>query len=290
MLRQLIGENIDLQIICAPDIPPIRADLSQLESALANLVVNARDAMPRGGRLTIETADVVLDDDYCTTHVGVRPGRYARLSVSDTGIGMSQELQTRIFEPFFTTKDAGKGSGLGLATVYGIVKQSGGNIWVYSEQGLGATFKMYLPVDVTERAPAGQIEPARGQWSKGTETVLLVEDAPMIRRLAREIMLRAGYTVIEAGDAEQAMTLAGKHPRIDVLLTDLIMPGPSGVDLAEQLRAARADVRVLFMSGYTDNAIVRNGMLGESAAFLQKPFTPEELLRKLRHVIDAQAI
>ncbi len=290
MLRQLIGENIDLQIVCAPDIPPIRADLSQLESALANLVVNARDAMPRGGRLTVETADVMLDDDYCATHIGVRPGRYARLSVSDTGIGMSPELQTRIFEPFFTTKEAGKGSGLGLATVYGIVKQSGGNIWVYSEQGLGATFKMYLPVDATERAVTGPSEPARGQWSKGTETVLLVEDAPMIRRLAREIMLRAGYTVIEAGDAEQAMKLAEQQARIDVLLTDLIMPGPSGVDLAEHLRAARADVRVLFMSGYSDNAIVRNGMLGESTAFLQKPFTPEELLRKLRHVIDAQSI
>jgi two-component system cell cycle sensor histidine kinase/response regulator CckA len=290
MLRQLIGENIDLRIVCAPDLPAIRADLSQLESALANLVVNARDAMPRGGRLTIETADVILDDDYCTTHVGVRPGKYARLSVSDTGMGMSQELQTRIFEPFFTTKEAGKGTGLGLATVYGIVKQSGGNIWVYSEEGVGSTFKMYLPVDATERTAAGPADAARGQWSKGTETVLLVEDAPMIRRLAREIMLRAGYTVIEAGDAEQAMQLAGKEERIDLLLTDLIMPGPSGVELAEQLHGVRPHVRVLFMSGYSDNAIVRDGMLGESAAFLQKPFTPEELLRKLRHVIDAQAV
>ncbi len=290
MLRQLIGENIDLRIVCAKDLPPIRADLSQLESALANLVINARDAMPRGGRLTIETADVTLDDDYCSTHVGVRAGRYARLSVSDNGSGMSQEVQSRIFEPFFTTKEAGKGSGLGLATVYGIVKQSGGNIWVYSEPGLGATFKMYLPVDLTEAAVAAPSEPGRGQWSKGTETVLLVEDAPMIRRLARQIMVRAGYTVIEAADANQAITLVEKHPRIDVLLTDLIMPGPSGVELAEHLRTTRGDIRVLFMSGYTDNAIVRNGLLGESAAFLQKPFTPEELLRKLRNVIDAQSI
>jgi two-component system cell cycle sensor histidine kinase/response regulator CckA len=289
MLRQLIGENIDLRIVCKPDLPPIRADLSQLESALVNLVVNARDAMPRGGRLTIETEDVTLDHDYCTTHVGVRPGRYARLSVSDNGIGMSQEVQSRIFEPFFTTKEAGKGSGLGLATVYGIVKQSGGNIWVYSEEGLGATFKMYLPIDATESVAATPTEPARGQWSKGTETVLLVEDAPMIRRLARQIMTRAGYTVVEAGDANQAMELVKKYPRLDVLLTDLIMPGPSGVELAEQLKVARPGIRVLFMSGYTDNAIVRNGMLGESAAFLQKPFTPEELLRKLRNVIDAQA-
>jgi len=290
MLRQLIGENIDLQIVCAPDIPEIRADMSQLESALANLVINARDAMPRGGRLTMETSEVVLDEAYATNHVGVKPGRYVRLSVSDTGIGMSQDVQARIFEPFFTTKEAGKGSGLGLSTVYGIVKQSGGNIWVYSEPGLGATFKVYLPVDAGDGPVAGPTEPAPGQWSNGTEAVLLVEDAPMIRRLAKQIMVRAGYTVFEAGDAHEAMRLAETQESIDVLVTDLIMPGPSGVELAEQLRHVRPDVRVLFMSGYTDNAIVRNGMLGESAAFLQKPFTPQDLLRKLRHVIEAQAI
>ena len=289
MLRQLIGENIDLRIVCAAALPPIRADLSQLESALVNLVVNARDAMPRGGRLTIETADVNLDDDYCTTHIGARPGRYGRLSVSDTGIGMSQDVQARIFEPFFTTKEAGKGSGLGLATVYGIVKQSGGNIWVYSEEGVGTTFKVYLPVDASDRTTSVNNEAARGEWSKGTETVLLVEDAPMIRRLAREIMERAGYTVIEAADAEQAVASAEQHPFINLLLTDLIMPGPSGVELADRLRIDRPDLHVLYMSGYTDNAIVRNGMLGESAAFLQKPFTPEELLRKLRQVLDSQA-
>ena len=286
MLRQLIGEHIDLQIVCKPDLPPIRADLSQLESALANLVINARDAMPRGGRLTIETTDVVLDDDYCSSHVGVRPGRYARLSVSDTGVGMSLEVQARIFEPFFTTKEAGKGSGLGLATVYGIVKQSGGNIWVYSEEGMGATFKMYLPIDETEDVPAGHHEPVRGQWSRGMETVLLVEDAPMIRRLAREIMTRAGYTVVEAGDGDQAAQLAARLPRIDVLLADVVMPRLNGIELAQQLRTTRRDLRVLFMSGYTDTAIVRNGLLSDSTTFLQKPFTPEELLRKLRTVID----
>jgi two-component system, cell cycle sensor histidine kinase and response regulator CckA len=287
MLRQLIGEHIDLRIVCAPDLPPIRADLSQLESALANLVVNARDAMPRGGRLTIETTDVVLDDDYCSAHVGVRPGRYARLSVSDTGIGMSPEVQTRIFEPFFTTKESGKGSGLGLATVYGIVKQSGGNIWVYSEEGMGATFKMYLPVDETQDVATGHHEPVRGQWSRGTETVLLVEDAPTIRRLAGEIMTRAGYTVIEAGDGDQAVQLAARLRRIDVLLTDVVMPRLNGIELAEQLRTTRRDLRVLFMSGYTDYAIVRNGLLSDSTTFLQKPFTPEELLRKLRIVIES---
>ena len=233
----------------------------------------------------------MLDEDYCSAHVGVRAGRYARLSVSDTGVGMSQELQARIFEPFFTTKEAGKGSGLGLATVYGIVKQSGGNIWVYSEPGIGATFKVYLPLDPGEGPVATQPEPAAGEWSSGSETVLLVEDAPVIRRLAREIMSRAGYTVIEAADAGQALSLAATHAGpLDMLVTDLIMPGPSGVDLAEQLKAIRDDVRVLFMSGYTDNAIVRNGLLAEGAAFLQKPFTPEELLRKVRQVLDAEPI
>jgi len=196
-------------------------------------------------------------------------------------------VQARIFEPFFTTKEPGKGTGLGLATVYGIVKQSGGNIWAYSEEGMGATFKMYLPVDETADAPPGHHEPVRGQWSRGAETVLLVEDAPMIRRLAREIMTRAGYTVIEAGDGEQAAQLAVRLPRIDVLLTDVVMPRLNGIDLAAQLRTTRPDLRVLFMSGYTDYTIVRNGLLSDSTTFLQKPFTPEELLRKLRSVIES---
>jgi CheY-like chemotaxis protein len=207
--------------------------------------------------------------------------------VSDTGIGMSQELQTRIFEPFFTTKGSGKGTGLGLATVYGIVKQSGGNIWVYSEEGIGATFKMYLPVDDGEGVAVAHQEPARGQWSKGTEIVLLAEDAPMIRRLAREVMARAGYTVIEAGDGDHASQLAARQPRIDVLLTDVVMPRLNGVELAEDLRVTRPNLRVLFMSGYTDHAIVRSGLLDDRATFLQKPFTPEELLRKLRSVIES---
>jgi CheY-like chemotaxis protein len=219
--------------------------------------------------------------------VGVRPGRYARLSVSDTGIGMSPEVQTRIFEPFFTTKEPGKGSGLGLATVYGIVKQSGGNIWVYSEEGMGTTFKMYLPVDETQDVATWHHEPVHGQWSRGTETVLLVEDAPTVRRLAREIMTRAGYTVMEAGDGDQAVQLAARLRRIDVLLTDVVMPRLNGIELAEQLRTTRRDLRVLFMSGYADYAIVRNGLLSDSTTFLQKPFTPEELLRKLRIVIES---
>ncbi len=287
MLHRLIGEHIDLEIVCAENLPSILADQSQLESALVNLVVNARDAMPRGGRLVMEVAEVVLDDDYCATHVGVRTGRYVRLSVSDNGVGMPLDIQARIFEPFFTTKEAGKGSGLGLATVYGIVKQSGGNIWVYSEAGVGTTFKLYLPVDSSDQPVVDHVEPVRGHWSRGSETVLLVEDAPVIRRLAREIMSGAGYTVIEAANAVDALALTSSHPgRIDILLTDLIMPGPSGVDLAKQLKATRADVRVLFMSGYTDNAIVRNGLLADGGVFLQKPFTPGDLLRKVRQVLD----
>ena len=290
MLRQLIGENIDLQIVCTPGLPPIRADQSQLESALANLVVNARDAMPRGGRLTIDTSEVTLDAAYCARHVGVRAGRYARVAVSDTGVGIPTELQTRIFEPFFTTKEAGKGSGLGLATVYGIVKQSGGNIWVYSEPGLGATFKVYLPIDESGASIPTTVEPAAGAWSTGTETVLLVEDAPVIRRLAHEVMTRAGYTVIEAENAVAALAAAERWADpIELLLTDLIMPGPSGVDLAKQFATTRHDARVLFMSGYTDNAVVRNGLLPEGASFLQKPFTPDELLRRVRQVLDGGA-
>jgi two-component system cell cycle sensor histidine kinase/response regulator CckA len=291
MLRQLIGENIDLQIACAAGVPPVRADLAQLESVLANLVVNARDAMPNGGRLVIETASVALDEDYCSKHVGVKPGPYARLSVSDNGIGMSQELQTRIFEPFFTTKESGKGTGLGLATVYGIVKQSGGNVWVYSEPNQGATFKIYLPVDESERPVQDHAQPTRREWSRGTETVLLVEDAPMIRRLAQQVMTKAGYTVFEAADGNQAIAQVDAHSGpIDIVVTDLIMPGLSGVDLAQRLTVLRAGARVLYMSGYTDNAIVRNGLLADGAPFLQKPFTPEELLKKLRDVLDAQQV
>jgi signal transduction histidine kinase/CheY-like chemotaxis protein len=291
MLRQLIGENIDLQIACAAGVPPVRADLAQLESVLANLVVNARDAMPNGGRLVIETASVALDEDYCSTHVGVKPGPYARLSVSDNGIGMSQELQTRIFEPFFTTKESGKGTGLGLATVYGIVKQSGGNVWVYSEPNQGATFKIYLPVDESDRPVQDHAQPTRREWSRGTETVLLVEDAPMIRRLAQQVMTKAGYTVFEAADGNQAIAQVDAHAGpIDIVVTDLIMPGLSGVDLAQRLTVLRAGARVLYMSGYTDNAIVRNGLLADGAPFLQKPFTPEELLKKLRDVLDAQQV
>jgi CheY-like chemotaxis protein len=219
------------------------------------------------------------------------PGSYSLIQVADTGVGMDAETRARIFEPFFTTKEAGKGSGLGLATVYGIVKQSGGNIWVYSEPGLGTTFKLYLPIDPGEGAEVEAPLPVATEWSRGTETVLLVEDAPVIRRLARDVMAGAGYVVIAAEDANEAMALAAAHrDRIDLLVTDLVMPGPSGVELAEELTRARSDLRVLFMSGYTDNALVRNGLLAEGVSFLQKPFAPADLLRRVRQVIDAARV
>jgi CheY-like chemotaxis protein len=284
-LRRLVGDGIDLQIICKQRLPTLWADQAQLQTALINLVVNARDAMPTGGRLTIETDDVVLDDEYCAMHVGVTPGPYVRLSVTDTGAGIPIEMQHQIFEPFFTTKKAGPGEDLGLATVYGIVKQSGGNIWVYSETSIGTTFKVYLPVYTDDqRAPLTKSTPLQAESS--AETVLLVEDADVIRRLARQIIQRAGYQVIEAADAEKAMVVAGGHSGdIHLLLTDVIMPGASGVELAAQLKSVRPDLKVLYMSGYTDNAIVRNGLLSEEAKFLQKPFTPDELIRKVRHAL-----
>jgi nitrogen-specific signal transduction histidine kinase/ActR/RegA family two-component response regulator len=290
MLRRVIGEDINLQIVCDPGLPVVRADQGQLESALMNLVVNARDAMPGGGRLLIETSADFLDEAYCGSHVTVRPGHYVRLAVSDTGVGISAEQQARVFDPFYSTKDVAKGSGLGLATVYGIVKQSDGYIWVYSERGVGTTFKIYLPVD---RADRPSTRPAHSplEWTRGTETILLVEDADIIRHLAREIVGRAGYRVLEAADADEAMKMASRHIGvIDLLLTDVIMPGASGVDLAVRLRQIRPDVPVLYMSGYTDNATVRNGLLSEGASFLQKPFTPESLLRKIRQALEAAAV
>ena len=289
MLRQVIGEDIDLQVRYDAALPLVLADQSQVESSLLNLVLNARDAMPGGGRLTIETDTVYLDQAYCDAHVGARPGHFVLLAVSDTGVGIPHHLQARVFEPFFTTKAVGKGTGLGLATVYGTIKQSGGYIWVYSEPGVGTTFKIYLPVETSEGAPVLPPPAPVHEAVRGTETILLVEDADVVRQLAREIIGRAGYHVIEAGNAEQALAVAASHEgRIDLLLTDVIMPGATGVELAARLRAVRKNVNVLYMSGYTDNAIVRQGLLDEETAFLQKPFTPQDLLRKVRGVLEVR--
>ena len=285
LLRRLIGEDIDLSVITADGLGRVRADLGQLEQVLMNLAVNARDAMPSGGRLTIETANVELDESYAAEHPGVRRGRYVVLAVSDTGKGMPPEVQKHIFEPFFTTKEPDKGTGLGLATAYGIVKQSGGNIEVYSEPGHGTSFKIYLPRADEEAEPlvaAPKVPPPRG-----TETVLLVEDEQALRELARQILEEHGYTVLEARSGLPALEQAKAHAGpIHLVLTDVVMPGMGGRELAEQLSAVRPDLKVLFMSGYTEQAIVGHGVLPEGAVFIQKPFGPDPLLARVREALD----
>ncbi|HMJ24892.1 MAG TPA: response regulator, partial [Pyrinomonadaceae bacterium] len=251
-----------------------------------NLVVNARDAMPTGGRLTIETTNCEIDAEYASKHVGVHPGKYVILAVSDTGTGMDSETKTRIFEPFFTTKELGKGTGLGLSTVYGIVKQSGGNIWVYSEPGHGTAFKVYLP------QIEGPIEPERqptisGAAPGGSETILIVEDEEVVRGLTRKILEGSGYRVLDASGGEEAVRLCHEHVEpIDLLLTDVVMPRTSGREVADQLIALRPEIRVLFMSGYTDEAIVHHGILDSNVEFIQKPFSPNTLAKKVREVLD----
>jgi PAS domain S-box-containing protein len=285
MLQRLIGEDIDLAFRAGADLGRVKADPGQIEQVIVNLVVNARDAMPGGGRVTLETANVELGEQYARRHVGVQPGPYVMLAVSDTGTGMDAETQARIFEPFFTTKAPGKGTGLGLATVYGIVKQSGGNIWVYSEVGKGTTFKIYLPrVEETEES----VQPEVALPGRGTETILLVEDEDEVRELAREILEAYGYTVFQARQPAEAMLIAERHPGpIHLLVTDVVMPEMSGRALAERLAPLRPEMKVLYMSGYTDNAIVHHGRLDAGTPFVQKPFTPDVLVRKVREVLES---
>ena len=287
MLHRLIGEDIELATILGAELGRVKADPGQIEQVLLNLAVNARDAMPQGGQLVLETANVELTQAFARQHPGVTPGPHVLLAMSDTGTGMDEETQARIFEPFFTTKEKGKGTGLGLATVYGIVKQSGGYIWVHSEAGQGTTFEIYLP-RVEETVAADQEEQPASQSPSGSETVLLVEDEAPVRKLAREFLENGGYTVLEAEGPAQAIQLSDRHQGpIHLLVTDVVMPKMSGRELAERLASRRPETKVLYVSGYTDDAIVQHGVVGRGTSFLQKPFSLDALTRKVRAVLEA---
>ena len=288
MLRRLMGEDIEVAFKPALDLARIRADVGQLEQVIVNLAANARDAMPHGGRWTLETTSVDLDGEQAREHVGVRPGRYVCLSVTDTGVGMDEAVRQRLFEPFFTTKELGRGTGLGLATAYGIIKQSGGAILVESEIGHGTTFEVYLP-HVDEEEPVAPPVPA-AQPRGGTETVLVVEDEADVRNLTSEILQSLGYRVLEAAQPGAAVRVAEQHRgRIDLLLTDVVMPELSGQRLAERLRSTRPDLNVLYMSGYTDDAIVRHGVLTPGTHLLEKPFSATTLAAKVREALDTSS-
>jgi CheY-like chemotaxis protein len=286
MLRRLIGEDIELTFTPAAGPTRVKADPGQVEQVLMNLVVNARDAMPRGGRLTIAVTAADLDDAYARRHPGVTPGQYVLVRVADTGCGMDRETQSRIFEPFFTTKEEGKGTGLGLSTVYGIVKQSGGHIGVTSAVGRGTTFEVYLPrvADAPVDASSDALPAPLGQ---GSETILLVDDDEGVRSSIRDFLAMAGYTVLQASNATDAMGALQQHDGpVHLLITDVIMPGLSGRELAARIAALSPETKVLFMSGYTDDAIAQYGMLEPGAAFIQKPFSPRQFMGKLRQMLD----
>jgi signal transduction histidine kinase/CheY-like chemotaxis protein len=291
MLSRLIGEHIKLTVVLASNLAPIKADPGQLEQVLLNLVVNARDAMPQGGELTIETTNVTLDHHYARRHAEVAPGEYVLLAVSDTGIGMSEEVKAHMFEPFFTTKEVGKGTGLGLATCFGIVKQSGGHIRAYSELGEGTTFKIYLPQTGGVAQPLVKPEPLDA-LAQGTETILLAEDEATVRSLAGRALRQQGYTVLEAANGLEALSLAQnqREKEIHLLVTDMVMPQLGGAELANQLKNARPGLKVLYMSGYTDSTIIRYGLPQAGIAFLQKPFSTQRLVRKVRDMLDTEEI
>ncbi len=288
MFSRVIGENIEMAFLPGGKLGRVKADPGQIEQVLLNLVVNARDAMPTGGRLTIETSNVELDSSYSAVHTSVDPGLYVMLTVTDTGWGMDAATQTRIFEPFFTTKGPGKGTGLGLATVYGVVKQSGGYIYVYSEVNRGTTFKIYLP-QVTADIDTPTLDKEKRRSARGTETILFVEDEQSVRELVRDYLVGAGYCMLEASDGAQALKVAAAHPGpIHMLITDVVMPHLSGPELATKLSAERPNLKILFISGYTDDTVFRHGVLEGGVAFLQKPFNLKALALKIREVLSGQ--
>ena len=283
MLRRLIGEDVALRVAPAQELCLAFADPGQIEQVILNLAINARDAMPEGGKLTLETSNTVLDEAYAKAHLGVKPGRHAMIAVTDTGVGMDPETQRHVFEPFFTTKETGKGTGLGLATVYGIVQQCGGHVGFYSVLAHGTTFKVYLPR--AEGAPEALETRPTGPPTRGSETILLVEDEPEVRELAQEVLAELGYRVLGAADGEEALSHARATP-VDLLLTDVVLRGMSGREVAERIRGLRPQARVLFMSGYAEDAIVHHGVLDPGTRFIAKPFSTAELGRRVRAVLD----
>ncbi len=288
MLARVLGEDVELTMVLARRLAKVRADPGQIEQVLMNLVVNARDAMPNGGKVTVETSNVELDPTYARDLLGVTAGPHVMIAVSDTGVGMDKETQARVFEPFFTTKELGKGTGLGLSTVFGIVKQSGGHIWLYSEPGRGTTLKIYLPRAEGKVDWTPSINPPNADV-RGIETILLVEDEDQVRAVASGILKRAGYHVLEARSPGEALLISEQHPvTIHLLLTDVVMPKMNGRQLAERIGSTRPDIKTVFMSGYTDNVVLHHGVLDSGSFFLQKPFTPSSLAGKVRWALDEE--
>lgn len=288
MLRRLLGEDIEIETFYSKDIWPVKADRSQLEQVIINLAVNARDAMPQGGKLLIETTNIVLDEVYTNEHYEIKAGDYVMLAITDNGHGMTGELLEHIFEPFFTTKEMSKGTGLGLATVYGIIKQNGGEINVYSEPEKGTTFKIYFPRAEGDNSKKDSLRAPQSPSPSGTETILLVEDEELVRKLCFDILTNQGYTVLEAKNGMEALDRCqGYHGHIDLLLTDVVMPKMSGTELAEKITKFHPDIHILFMSGYTENAIVQNGILKTGVNFVHKPVTPQILAVAVRKLLDS---
>jgi CheY-like chemotaxis protein len=286
MFRHLMGDDVDVRIISDAGLHAVKADAGQIEQVIINMAINARDAMPHGGKLTLETANIMFDHERVARYPEMNPGDYVMLAITDTGVGMSPEVKTRVFEPFFSTKAVGRGTGLGLATCYGIIKQSGGHISVYSEPGRGTTFKIYLPR--AQREPQVRPQPELPNLPHGTETILLVEDDPALCDMAAELLRRLGYVVLTAANGQSALKLIeerGKNP-IDLLFTDVVMPQLNGKELSERVQALHPETRILFTSAYTENAIVHQEMLRPGVAVLSKPFTPSVLAHKVREVLN----